>query len=47
MFRFASDTAVPGFRVGLPDELPGFSIDRRWFGASSLARGPGLGGLWL
>jgi hypothetical protein len=27
MFKVASDTAVPGFRVGLPDELPGFSID--------------------
>jgi hypothetical protein len=27
MFKFASDTAVSGFRVGLPDELPGFSVD--------------------
>jgi len=27
MFKVASDTAVPGFRVGLPDELPSFSID--------------------
>jgi hypothetical protein len=27
MFKVVSDTAVPGFRVGLPDELPGFSID--------------------
>jgi len=26
MFKVASDNAVPGFRVGLPDELPGFSI---------------------
>jgi len=27
MFKVASDNAVPGFRVGLPDDLPGFSID--------------------
>jgi hypothetical protein len=27
MFKVAFDTAVPGFRVGLPDEPPGFNID--------------------
>lgn len=27
MFKFVPDTSVPGFRVGLPDDPPGFSID--------------------
>jgi hypothetical protein len=27
MFKFVPDTEVSGFRVGLPDDLPGFSID--------------------
>lgn len=27
MFKFVPDTSVSGFRVGLPDDLPGFSID--------------------
>src|SRR6266849_2945203 len=27
MFKFVPDTNVPGFRVGVRDDVPGFSID--------------------
>jgi hypothetical protein len=41
MFKVASDTAVPGFRVGLPDELPGFSIDENGSVRRPLLAAPG------
>jgi hypothetical protein len=41
MFKVASDTAVPGFRVGLPDEPPGFSIDENGSVHRPLLAAPG------
>jgi hypothetical protein len=41
MFKVASDTAVPGFRVGLPDEPPGFSIDENGSMHRPLLAAPG------
>jgi hypothetical protein len=41
LFKFASDNAVPGFRVGLPDELPGFRIDENGSVRRPLLAAPG------
>jgi hypothetical protein len=41
MFKVTSDTAVPGFRVGVPDEVPGFSIDENGSVRRPLPAAPG------
>jgi hypothetical protein len=41
MFKFASDTAMPGFRVGLLDQVPGFSIDENGSVRRPLLAAPG------
>ena len=46
MFNFRPTTTLPGFRVGLPDDVPGFNIDsnglpRHELGDSS-GQGPAL-----
>jgi hypothetical protein len=47
MFKFLPTTALPGFRVGLPEDVPGFNIDnnglpRRGFVGSSGYRPDGV-----
>ena len=41
MLNVTSATPVPGFRVGLPDEVPGFSIDENGSVRRSLLAAPG------
>ena len=51
MFNFTPRTDVPGFRVGLPDDVPGFNIDnnglpRRGFARSSNPDIRLMGSVW-
>jgi hypothetical protein len=51
MFKFLPATALPGFRVGLPEDVPGFNIDnnglpRRGFVDSSSQGTPPMGSVW-
>jgi hypothetical protein len=41
MFKVVSDTNVPGFRIGLPDELPSFSLDENGSVRRPLPAAPG------
>jgi len=51
MFKFLPTTALPGFRVGLPEDVPGFNIDnnglpRLGFVGSSGPDTPPMGSVW-
>ena len=39
MFRLPRNTGVPGFRVGLPEDPPGFAVDDYPYGDATLASG--------
>src|SRR5260370_10795113 len=51
MFKFLPTTTLPAFRVGLPEDVPGFNIDnnglpRLGFVGSSGPDTPPMGSVW-